>query len=155
MDIITLSLQRFLDEAEIPYTTTGGASEGESTFTHIEVEDQQGNIADLSFNIFPSDGHFIIEGEPRYVFDIQYLEKVNALAHKWNRTGTLGTLIVKEETGVIEPDSYTFTLMIRAISESIGQSEELWDKYFRATYESTWEAWSQIDAIIDSLNNKD
>lgn len=154
MDIITLSLQQYFEEEDIPFRTEGGASDGDSTFTVIHIQNEDGYVVDLTIDIYPEDGNFIIKGCPRYVFDVEYLDNIRAFENKWNRTGMLSSIIVKEETGVVEPDSYTFELLVRGISEEIGMSGKLWHRYIGVAVNSTWDAWAQIDAIIDSFENK-
>lgn len=154
MDRITRSLQSYLKSSKIPYKTMfnaeGGAIEGEPTSTviHIQNPDNHEEIIDIVIDVYPEDGNFNIEAFPRYVFTEQYLEKVRAIENKWNRTGMFTSLIVDEEEGVVEPDCYSFSTLIRGISDPSGMSEYLWSRYLKEAEDNTWLAWKKIVATI-------
>ena len=154
MDRITKSLQTYLKSAKIPYKTMfnaeGGAIEGESTSTviHIQNPDDYEEIVDIVIDVYPEDGYFNIEAFPRYVFTEQNLEIVRAIENKLNRTGMFTSLIVEEEEGVVDPDCYSFHILIRGISDHSGMSEYLWSRYLKEAEDTTWLAWKKIVATI-------
>lgn len=98
--------------------------------------------------MYPEDVNFNIEAFPRYVFTERYLEKVLSIKNKCNRTGMFSSLIVEGEEGVVEPDCYSFHILIRGISDPSGMSEYLWSRYLKEAEDNTWLAWEKIVAAI-------
>ena len=156
MDEITKSLQTYLKSANIPYKTMFNAesstAEGEpsSTVIHIQNPDNLEEFVDIVIDVYPEDGNFNIEAFPRYAFREKYLEKVRTLENKWNRTGMFTSLIVEEEDGVVEPDYYSFHILIRGFSDPSGMTEFLWSRYLKEAQDSTWLAWNKI---VDTICN--
>ena len=154
MDRITQSLQTYLKSAKIPYKTIfnaeSGAIEEESTSTviHIQNPDDVEEVIDIVIDVYPEDGNFNIEAYPRYVFTEKYLAKVRTLENKWNRSGMFTSLIVEEEDGVVEPDCYSFHILLRGFSDPSGMTEYLWSRYLKEAEDSAWLAWNKIVATI-------
>ena len=59
------------------------------------------------------------------------------------------TIILEEENGVVEPETYSFNLISQTLTEKDGLSFKLWRRYFDLIIEEALEAWGMIHKILN------
>lgn len=75
------------------------------------------------------------------------MDKIKALEIKWNACGLFTRINVSEEMGVVDDDSYCFSLILQGISDLNGLSKYIWKRYIEILKNDTFEAWDKIAAL--------
>ena len=153
MDKITTSLQCYLRKTNKSFQTLFNIEEiyrgdnGTSTCFHIKRDFGLNDIFVVEINIFPEDYIFYISVYLGDVYKKDCMERLCAIKQKWNRVGMFCTLQIKEELGVVEPETYCVLLNCRGVSDQNGLSNFLWGKYIDTITDEANSAWNLIDGI--------
>lgn len=153
MDRITQSLQAYLKSAKIQYQTLFNSDTGNkngnptSTSFHVKTPVDTSQVVDIVIDIFPRDCQFFLSAHPRVVIDGERVDKIKALENKWNACGLFTRINVSEEMGVVEDDSYCFSLILRGISDLNGPSKYVWNRYIEILKNDTFGVWNKIAAL--------
>ena len=86
---------------------------------------------------------------PFLVFDEKEMSEITTFANKWNRTGMFSTIVLEEENGVVEPETYCFNLISQTLTAKDGLSFKLWRRYIDLVIQESLEAWGMIHKILN------
>ena len=80
------------------------------------------------------------------------MNEITTFANKWNRTGMFSTIVLDEEKGVVEPETYCFSFISQTLTEKDGLSFRLWRRYIDLIIQESLEAWGMIHKFSISLS---
>lgn len=135
MDLITKTLREYLTSVNISnttlYNTDCSNKKGLPTSTSFILKSKNNpkRFISVIIDIYPEDYQFFLSAHPNIVFDDENMDHVHALEAKWNRSGFMTTLIIEEENGVINPNTYCFKLMSCGFCGNNGLEESVWKRY--------------------------
>ena len=154
MDKITQSLQCYLNRAKIKFNTLYNLDkatqfeEQTSTIFHITRKIDGRKMA-IVIDIYPHKNRLFFSTHPFLVFDEKEMSEITTFANKWNRTGMFSTIVLEEENGVVEPETYCFNLISQTLTEKDGLSFRLWRRYIDLIIQESLEAWGMIHKILN------
>lgn len=153
MDKITKSLHSYLKNSHIKFNTLFNYDRRTrlgyptSTVFHITRKIDRHTMT-VIIDISPNDHTIYLISFPSVDFGSEKLVEIKKFQNKWNRIGMFTSLCVEEEQGVIEPYRYCFSLTSRILSENIGLSCQLWERYLNLIIMESLEAWKIFDKIL-------
>lgn len=155
MDKITDSLHLYLKKSRVRFNTIFNndrrtrLEELTSTVFHITRNiDRQKMTAII--DISPKDYTIYLTFYPFVNFSNEKMMEIKKFLNKWNRIGMFSSLTIEEEKGVIEPERYCFNLTSKILSENVGLSCQLWERYLNLLIKESLEAWHRFDIILGS-----
>ena len=77
------------------------------------------------------------------------MNEITTFANKWNRTGKFSTIVLEEEKGIVQPETYCFNLISQTLTEKDGLSFRLWRRYIDLIIQESLEAWGMIHKILN------
>ena len=154
MDKITQSLQCYLNRAKIKFNTLYNLDKATrfekqtSTIFHITRKIDGRKMAIVT-DIYPQQNKLFFSTHPFLAFDGEERKEITIFANKWNSIGMFSTIVLDEEKGVIQPETYCFNLISQTLTENNGLSFKLWRRYFDLIIEESLEAWGMIHKILN------